>query len=300
MSPVSPGWAGQQVLQVLQLLWVPQVLQVLRVMLRVLWSSTQTGLRAIGDSGCGGLAGSSGGRRCAHVSSCIRLSPDHRGPCSVTGPGVAVSGVSSRVEELRSAAQGYLTSLSPLGGSGPGTLHVPVLSTTSTCTHRVAAGRIRVPACTLVSLPPPQDLSCPSSSSFCAGAQPGGPLWEWAEGAHLLPESRAGAQGRWVPQESRHQPWMLPTDLVPHPGHAEVGTAMPPSCRGVFAARPPRLCPPNPALPFTPELPSPQFLRSPRREGGTVRQREVYPSVFHAPAAGAGQGRGLRVSQLRG
>jgi len=94
-----------------------------------------------------------------------------------------------------------------------------------------------------------------------------------------------------VPQGSRHRPWMLLMELVLHPGHAEVGTAVPPSCRGVgvcSSAAP--LCPPNPAVPFTPKLPSPQFLRSPRREGGTARQREASPSVFNAPAAGAGLG----------
>lgn len=152
-----------------------------------------------------------------------------------------------------------------------------------------AASGTHVPAYALVSLPPP-----------LLSSQPGGPLWVWAGGAHLDQGSRAGAGGSWVPQESRHRLWMLPMDLVPHLGHAVVGTTVPPSCRGGVCSPTAPLCPPNPAVPFTPELPSPQLLRSPRREGGTVRQREASPSVFNAPAAGAGQGRGLRVSPLRG
>ena len=100
-----------------------------------------------------------------------------------------------------------------------------------------ASGGTRVPACTLVSLPLPQALFCPGSSSSRAGAQPGGPLWGWAGGALLGQGSGAGTQGSWVPQESRHRPWMLPMDLVPCPGRAEVGSAVLPGCRGVFAAQ---------------------------------------------------------------
>lgn len=68
---------------------------------------------------------------------------------------------------------------------------------------------------------------------------------------------------------------------------------------GVCSSAAPR-CPPNPAVPFNPKLPSLLFPRRLGREGGTEPQREASPSVFNAPAAGAGQGGSLRVSLLRG
>ena len=110
-------------------------------------------MRHVGDSGCGGLAGSPGGRRRARVSSCIWLYPEHRGPRGVTGPGAAVSGVTGRGEAQRLVVQGYLTHLSPPGDSG--TPCIPVLShpsTTSTSTHGVAKRELWVAS---MSLPAP-------------------------------------------------------------------------------------------------------------------------------------------------
>lgn len=172
------------------------------------------------------------------------MCPERHSPRGVTGLGAAVSGVGGCGEALRSAAQGYFARLSLPRGSGPGTPRIPVLShpsATCTCTHRAARRGLQMAP---MSLPAP---SCPCyyPRLFPApaplppglGLSLGDPS---GDGLGVLTGARGAGQGQegiWCPQRARHRPCMLPINLIPHPGHAEVGTAVPPGCRGVFAAR---------------------------------------------------------------
>lgn len=93
-------------------------------------------------------------------------------------------------------------------------------------------------------------------------------------------------------------------DPIPQREHAEMNTSVPSGCRGVLAAQPPHFT--LQTLPC-PSLPSchPCYFLAARRgmepvEPGPPQQTEVSPSVFNAPATGAGQGGGLQVSLLQG
>lgn len=102
-------------------------------------------MRHIDDSGCGGPVGIPRDRRHACVSSCIWLCPS----CAWS---IAVPVVSQGWEWLSAVSVAVARccawlhrDISPVchhrGSSGPGTLHVPMLShpsTTCTCSHRAA------------------------------------------------------------------------------------------------------------------------------------------------------------------
>lgn len=154
-----------------------------------------------------------------------------------------------------------------------------------------AAGGTHVPACTLVSLPPPQALSCPGCSSSWAGAGMG-----WG----CSPEQGRGRRELGAPGEQ------APAVDAAHGPHTPSRACRGGHCcasqlQGVFAAWLPPfalqilLCPSLPSC-----HPCNFFTARGGREGGTAWQREASPSVFNAPAAGAGQGGGLQVSSLQG
>lgn len=190
---------------------------------------------------------------------------------SVTGLGAAASGVT--------AVQGHRARLhkemSPASSDTCTSHNCPVPLPPAPTGQR---GEGRGPCLRPGVLPPPQVLFCPGSSSsqttsLMGGGNSPGP-WEQDRGRRELR----------VPGK-RHCLWMLPFSHGLYT--PEMGTAVPPSCLGVFAAQ---------LYPFAlqnllcPSLPSHRLHNFFTALGARERpqQREASPFVFNAPVAGAG------------
>lgn len=249
---------------------VPQVMQVLQ-MLWVLWSGTAEThwwqwLQRACEQGKG-----------LEMFLCLSLYPSVVRPClecggphGVMGLGAAVSGVSSRGEALSSAARGYVTSLSSLGSMTSCTSpYCPVpLPPAPTPTGQQSEGcgpclPPGVSATTLGSFQPwPFFLPDPFSNGMGEFTR--------AMGAGQVQEGTEYSRREALSVDAAFLPWTLYSIWACRGGHCRASQLPGSVCSSALS-----LCPPKPAVSFTPKLPSPQFLHSPRSEGETTAERSI-------------------------
>lgn len=192
-----------------------------------------------------------------HVSSCSPAVPGASRSPQCHGAG---SGCQRCQRPWQGAELGRMgISHQPVSLGGSGTPHIPVLSHPSaTCTHRAAKGGLQV---ALMSLHAPlcpchHPRLFPAPGKGSAWGTPPGMGWGCSPGPGERGRGRRelGAPGKQEPAvDAAHGP--CTPSWACRGGHHCVSQLQ----GGVGSSATP-LCPPNPAAPFTPELPSPQFF----------------------------------------